>query len=295
MNTKKPIFTGCATALVTPFKDGEIDFDALCGLIDFQIDSGVSAIVVLGTTGESCTISYEERDEIIKVARDKIGKRVPLIVGAGSNNTKIAINLTQGAQNLGADAVLLVTPYYNKATERGLVEHYKAIASESDLPIILYSVPSRTGVKITQGTLDGLCRCENIVAIKEASGDISELEGKISRFYDRYDFYSGCDELILPTYSLGGKGVISAVANVIPQKIATLCALFENGHIKEATALALKISPLIKEMFAEVNPIPAKCALSIMNRCENDLRLPLTPSSREEQIRALLEENGLIN
>ena len=290
MKLKKPIFQGCATAIVTPFKDSKIDFETFCRLIDFQIEQGVSALVVLGTTGESPTVTYEEREELICVAVEKIAHRVPLIVGTGSNDTKRAVNLTQGAQKLGADAVLVVTPYYNKATENGLSAHFKAVASESDLPIILYNIPSRTGVRISERTLEALCDTQSIVAVKEASGDIGELERKIARFGNRFDFYSGCDELILPAYSLGGKGVISAVANVIPDKISTLCALFEQKRIDEAIALARKISPIISEMFAEVNPIPVKCALSLMGMCENELRLPLTPSTRAEQIRRVLAE-----
>lgn len=291
MKREKPIFTGCATALVTPFKDGKIDYGALGTLIDFQIDNGVSALVVLGTTGESPTIRDEERDGIVEYAKKKINGRVPLIVGTGSNCTEKAIKMTQGAQKLGADAALVVTPYYNKATERSLIEHYKTIARATELPIILYNVPSRTSVKITAGVLDGLAEVDNIVAVKEASGDISELEGKMALFINRYDFYSGCDELVLPTYSLGGKGVISAVSNAIPKEMATLCALFEAGDTKRAAELALKISPFIKEMFAEVNPIPVKCALSVMGLCENSLRLPLAPSSREDKIREMIGSN----
>lgn len=293
MNSKNLIFSGCATAIVTPFKNGEVDFYALEELIKRQLSSGVSALVVLGTTGESPTVSDREREEIIRLSKQVIASRVPLIVGTGSNCTERCVKLTQGALKLGADACLCVTPYYNKATDKGLYLHYRAVAKSADIPIILYNVPSRTGVKLSQGALDMISELDNVVAIKEASGDVSEIEGKIARFGDRFAFYSGCDELILPIYSLGGHGVISAVANVAPDKISELCALFERGETEKATALALSLSPLIKEMFAEVNPIPIKCALSQLGLCENELRLPLTPSDREGKILDVLSAYSL--
>lgn len=294
MNTKKMVFSGCATAIVTPFKDSEIDFYALGVLIERQIEAGVSAIVLLGTTGESPTISKSEREKIIAYAREKIGTRVPLIVGAGANCTKDAIKKTKIAERLGADAVLSVTPYYNKATDRGVAEHYLRIADSTELPIILYNVPSRTGLKLSCATLELLKDVQSIVAIKEASGDVSEIEGKIARFGDYFHFYSGCDELVLPIYSLGGRGVISAASNVIPKEMATLCALFEQNDVVSATALALKIEPVIRELFAEVNPIPAKGALSLMGLCENELRLPLTPSTRLPELKDVLARAGVI-
>lgn len=294
MNTKKLVFEGCATALVTPFKDGKIDFEALGALIDFQIENGVSALVILGTTGESPCVDFGERDEVVAFAKEKIGARVPMLVGTGTNNTKTTIKLTQGAQKLGADGALLVTPYYNKATQRGLCEHYKEIARESDLPLILYNVPSRTGMRLGIEALEGLCDSESIVGIKEASGDIGELERKMSRFGEYFHFYSGCDELILPTYALGGRGVISAVANVIPSKIVTLCELCAKNERKEAIRLASELSSFIHEMFAEVNPIPVKCALSLMGLCQNELRLPLTPSTREKEITRELSRLALL-
>ncbi len=294
MNTKKLVFSGCATALVTPFKDGKIDFDALGALIDFQIENGVNALVLLGTTGESPTVDALEREDMIAFTKYKIDSRVPLIVGVGSNSTKNAIKLTQGAQKQGADALLCVTPYYNKSTQAGLGEHYLEIAKSTSLPLILYNVPSRTGLRLGIESLYPLCEIENIVAIKEASGDIRELEDKMARFGDYFHFYSGCDELILPTYSLGGVGVISAVANVIPKKIATLCALIQQNDLKGAISLARSISPIIRELFYEVNPIPVKKALSLMGMCENELRLPLTPSSREAELREMLSAHGII-
>ena len=284
MNTKTKVFEGCATALVTPFKDSKADFNAMERLIERQIESGVGAIVILGTTGESPTVAYDERDAIIECARDVIGNRARLIVGAGSNSTKNAQILTQGAEKLGADAVLCVTPYYNKATPSSLAMHYKEIAKSTSLPVILYNVPSRTGVSLGMQTLKELGEIENIVGVKEASGDVCELERKIAELGDKLWFYTGCDELILPSYSVGAVGVISAVANVIPKEIATLCAKIKANEWEKARELTHALSALIKELYAEVNPIPVKCALSQMGLIENELRLPLAPSSRETQI-----------
>ncbi len=284
MNTKIKPINGCATALVTPFKNGEIDFEATQRLIERQLRSGVGAIVALGTTGESPTITYEERDEFIKYCAKVIKGRAKLIVGTGSNSTKTAQKLTQGAMEIGADAVLCVTPYYNKSTPKSLALHYKEIAKSTPLPVILYNVPSRTGVNLTSETLDDLCEIENVVAIKEASGDICDLERKIARFGDAFWFYSGCDELVLPSYSVGAVGVISAVANVIPSEMATLCALIEKNEWEMAKGLTHSLSSLVKELYAEVNPVPVKCALSLLGLCENELRLPLSPSTREKQI-----------
>lgn len=288
MNTKIKPINGVATALVTPFKNGEIDFEATKVLIERQIESGVYAIVVLGTTGESPTITYEERDELIRFSKEVINGRARLIVGTGSNSTKTAQRLTQDATKLGADALLCVTPYYNKSTPKSLATHYKEIAKSTSLPVILYNVPSRTGVSLTSETLCELCDIENIVGIKEASGDICELERKIATFGDSFWFYSGSDELVLPSYSVGAVGVISAVANVIPCEMATLCRLIEENKWEKARELTHKISPLIRELYAEVNPVPVKCALSLLELCENELRLPLAPSTREKQIMAEL-------
>lgn len=284
MNTKEKPFEGCATALVTPFKNGKTDLEALPRLIERQLEAGVGAIVMLGTTGESPTIAYEERDEIIKCAKNTIKGRAKLIVGTGSNSTKNAQKLTQGAEKLGADGVLCVTPYYNKATPASLALHYREIAKSTTLPVILYNVPSRTGVRLGVETLRELSEVENIVGVKEASGDICELERKIAELGDAFWFYSGCDELVLPSYSVGASGVISAVANVIPREIATLCALIEKNEWHKARELTHALSPLIKELYAEVNPVPVKCALSQLGLIENELRLPLAPSSRENQI-----------
>lgn len=284
MNTKRKLINGCATAIITPFRNGEVDFEALKSLIERQILSGVESLVVLGTTGESPTVSYEERDEIIRTSKEAINGRARLIVGTGSNSTKTAQKLTQVAEKLGADGVLCVTPYYNKATPTSLATHYKEIAGATDLPVILYNVPSRTGVSLTTDTLDELTDVPNIVGVKEATGDVLDLERKIARYGERFLFYSGSDELVLPSYSVGAVGVISAVANVIPCEMVTLCQLIEQNEWQRARELTHKISPLIKELYREVNPVAVKCALSLLGLCKNELRLPLAPSSRENQI-----------
>ena len=250
MNTKTKVFEGCATALVTPFKNDTADLEAIPRLIDRQIEGGVSAIVMLGTTGESPTISYDERDAIIECAREAIGGRAKLIVGTGSNSTKNAQILTQGAQKMGADAVLCVTPYYNKATQSSLAMHYKEIAKSTTLPVILYNVPSRTGVSLGVQALRELCEVENIVGIKEASADVCELERKIAEFKNHFWFYTGCDELVLPSYSVGAIGVISAVANLIPREMATLCTKIRQGDWNGARELTHTLSPLIRELYS---------------------------------------------
>ena len=292
--TKQTLFKGSATAIVTPFRDGGIDYEAFGDLIDFQIENGTDALVVLGTTGESATISESERYEIIAFAKRRINKRVPLIVGSGTNNTQVSLRYSKSAESQGADGLLIVTPYYNKATERGLIEHYSVIAKSVDVPIILYNVPSRTGVNIPISVYKALSSIENIVAIKEASGNISYLTEIIHACYGGYDIYSGCDELTLPILSLGGKGVISVVSNIVPKIMHTLCHEFENGDHQKSTELQLYLCPLIKEMFKEVNPIPIKTALFLMGKIQNELRLPLCQSTRQDSIEAVLKQYNLI-
>ena len=294
MKSAKDVFVGCATALVTPFTDKGIDYESYGKLIDWQIENGANALVVLGTTGESATIDEFERIELISYAKERIGGRVPLIVGTGSNSTKRTQNFTYGAENCGADAILVVTPYYNKASIKGLIEHYKAVAESTSLPMILYNVPSRTGLDMGTPTLEGLYDVKNIVAIKEASGNLIRAERILKEFGDRYTVYSGCDELVLPILSIGGKGVISAVSNIVPSEISTLCREFFNGNIKESQKIQLSLYNLIEEMFAEVNPIPVKTALSIMGRCKDILRLPMCQSTRKDRIKEILAEYKLI-
>ena len=294
MKSTKDVFKGCATALVTPFTDKGIDYESYGKLIDWQIEKGANALVVLGTTGESATIDEFERIELISFAKDRIGGRVPLIVGTGSNSTKRTQNFTYGAENCGADAILVVTPYYNKASIKGLIEHYKAIAESTALPVILYNVPSRTGLDMGTPTLEGLYDVKNIVAVKEASGNVVRAERILKEFGDRYTVYSGCDELILPILSLGGKGVISAVSNIAPAEISTLCREFFKGNIKESQKIQLSLYDLIDEMFAEVNPIPIKTALALMGKCKDIFRLPMCESTRKDKIREMLIRYKLI-
>lgn len=294
MSRKKCLFFGSGTAIVTPFSQGEVDYEAFGELIDFQLSSGTDAIIVLGTTGEASTVYENERSEIISFAKKKINKKVPLIVGTGNPATSVAIRYSKNAQEMGADGCLVVTPYYNKATERGLYEHYEAIAKSVSIPIIMYNVPSRTGVNIPLSVYGKLKDVENIVGIKEASGNIGYVQELISLYGDYYDIYSGCDDLILPTLALGGKGVVSVVSNIVPSYVHQLCKEFETGNMEKSRELQLFLSPLIKEMFQEVNPIPIKTALYIMGMCKNEFRLPMCKSTREKQIREILERYALV-
>ncbi|MBO5287389.1 MAG: 4-hydroxy-tetrahydrodipicolinate synthase [Clostridia bacterium] len=293
MGRKRTIFTGCATALVTPFFGNEVDYNALSELIEFQLSRGVDALVLLGTTGEASCITESERRELIAFAKRKINARVPLIVGTGSNSTEVAVRYTKMAEELGADGCLVVTPYYNKASDKGLEMHYKEIAKSVKIPIILYNVPSRTGVNIPMSVYGALSKMDNIVAVKEACGNIAYISELASKYGDYFDIYSGCDELILPILSLGGKGVISVVSNIVPSYVHQLCREFSEGSREKSLELQLYLNPLIKEMFAEVNPIPIKTALSQMSLCKADFRLPLCHSTRREQISKILKKYKL--
>ena len=292
---KHTIFTGAATALITPFKNGVIDYDAYGKILEAQIEGGISALVVAGTTGESSTLTDEEHREIIRYAVEKVAGRVPIIAGTGSNDTSYAIELSKFACSVGADALLLVTPYYNKAIQNGLYEHFKAIAESCDKPCILYNVPSRTGCNILPDTAARLADIDNIVAIKEASSDISQIAELAAKCGDTLDIYSGNDNQILPIMSLGGKGVISVLSNVLPAETSEICSKFLSGDIAGALELQLKYLPFINALFSEVNPIPAKAAMARLGRCENTLRLPLTPMSeaKAEHMYKIMEELGL--
>jgi len=294
MKNKKELPRGCITAIVTPFTENGIDLEAYGELIDYQIEAGVSGIVSLGTTGESPTVDEGERRELISFAKERIGGRVPLIVGTGSNDTRKTQKYTRDAEECGADGILAVTPYYNKASIKGLIEHYKQVASATELPVILYNVPSRTGLDMGTPTLEGVYDVENIVAVKEASGSVVRAERILNFFGNRYMIYSGCDELTLPILSVGGVGVISAVSNVAPKEISTLCRAFFDGDIKKSAEIQLRLYDLIDEMFAEVNPIPIKTALSLMGKCADIFRLPMCSSTRRDNIKACLEKYGII-
>ncbi len=273
----KTIFTGAGTAIITPFNENGVDYEKFAKLIDWQIEEGIDSLIVGGTTGEGSTLTDEEHREIIKFSVEQAKGRVPIIAGTGSNDTDYAVDLTKYAAEVGADAALVVTPYYNKATQKGLIKMYEVIADASDIPLILYNVPSRTGVAIEPKTLAVLADHPNICGLKEANGDISKIIEEFSLVGDKIDIYSGNDDQVIPVLSMGGKGVISVLSNVLPKETSNMCKLFFDGKIKEAAAEQLRMLPLINALFSEVNPIPAKAAMAAMGYCEDSLRLPLTP------------------
>ena len=284
---KKEIFRGVATALITPTNQKGIDFNSLEKLINWQIDEGVNAIVIAGTTGEGSTLSDSEHKELFEVSYSIINKRTKMIAGTGSNDTNYAISLAKFAYNLGVDATLVVTPYYNKTTQKGLIKMYSEIANSADIPMILYNVPSRTGVNIEPETCLQLSKIENIVGIKEASGNLSKIMELFNLVSDKLSIYSGNDDEIVPFLSMGGKGVISVLSNLLPKETVKMCDSFFDGNIIESRNLQLKYLPLIKSLFSEVNPIPIKSAMSKIGYCENYLRLPLVPMDKEKEEKML--------
>lgn len=285
MGEKLLPFEGVATALVTPFTDdGAIDYTALSQLIEFQISSGIDAIVILGTTGESSTLTHEERISFIEYSVKAIHGRVPLITGVGTNDTKYSAKLAHDACQCGADALLVVTPYYNKTSNEGLIAHFSKITEASSVPIILYTVPSRTGMSIPLSVYRKLAELDNIVAVKEASGNISAITDICAEFADEaFAVYSGNDEMIIPTLSVGGRGVISVLANIMPHETTELCRNFLGGNIHLARKQQLRLNTLIHALFSEVNPIPVKCACSMMGLCNDAMRLPLTQLCEEKR------------
>ncbi|MBQ8689698.1 MAG: 4-hydroxy-tetrahydrodipicolinate synthase [Clostridia bacterium] len=293
---KNTVFTGVATAIVTPLTRDGIDYIKFGELIDWQIAEGVDAIVAVGTTGEGSTLDDAEHREAIRFCVERVAGRVPVIAGTGSNDTAYAIDLTRFACECGADAMLLVTPYYNKATQRGLIESFRAIADASTKPCILYNVPSRTGCNLTPASAAILAEHPNIVAIKEASGNISQIAELARLVGDKMDIYSGNDDQIVPILSLGGKGVISVLSNIMPKATHEICYRFFEGDIKGSLDLQLELLPLINSLFCEVNPIPVKAAVSAMGFCENYVRLPLTPMEPENEavMLRLMKEQNLI-
>jgi len=272
---KQIIFEGCGTAISTPFKDEGINFDELGKLIDFQINNKVDSIIVCGTTGESSTMTLEEKKQTIKYTVDKVAKRIPVIAGTGGNNTKDVIELSKFSESIGADGLLIVTPYYNKTTQKGLIEHYKAISSQTNLPIILYNVPSRTGLNILPDTCLELSKINNIVAIKEASGNISQIAKIVSLCGNDLYIYSGNDDQIVPILSLGGKGVISVLSNIAPKYTHDIVENYLNGNVQKSTKMQLDAIDLIDNLFSEVNPIPVKAALNMLGYDFRTPRLPL--------------------
>ena len=293
---KNTVFTGAATAIITPFKNNKIDYTAFAHLIDWQINEGIDAIVVCGTTGEGSTLTDEEHREAIEFAVKHIAGRVPVIAGTGSNDIAYAIDLTKFACEAGADAMLVVTPYYNKATQKGLYESFVAIADASTKPIILYNVPSRTGCNLLPATVAKLAEHPNIVAIKEACGSISQVAEVAALTRGKLDIYSGNDDQIVPIMSLGGKGVISVLSNLMPRETSEMCHKFLSGDVAGSAEMQLDLLDLINTLFCEVNPIPVKAAMAAMGYCENTLRLPLTPmeTENEKKLLALMRAQNLI-
>ena len=293
---KKTIFTGAATAIVTPFKNGVVDYDMYGTLIDWQIEQGIDAIVTVGTTGEGPTLTHEEHREVIRYCVEKVAHRVPVIAGTGSNCTEEAIGLTKFAAQVGADAALLVTPYYNKATQAGLVASFTAVADAADLPCVLYNVPGRTGCNIQPATVAKLAEHPMICAVKEASGNISQVAQIAALAGDKIDIYSGNDDQVVPIMALGGKGVISVLSNVAPAETVEMCRRMLAGDVAGARELQLKYLPLIDALFCEVNPIPVKAAMAAMGYGENSLRLPLTcmEPAHEERLLGCMRDLGII-
>ena len=293
---KNTVFKGAATAIITPFKNGEIDYESFGRLIDWQIEEGIAAIVAVGTTGEGSTLTDQEHKDAIKFCVEKVAGRVPVIAGTGSNDITYAIELTKYSCEVGADAMLLVTPYYNKATQKGLVASFKAIADASTKPCILYNVPSRTGCNLLPATVLELSEHPNIVGIKEASGNISQIAELCAFVGDKIDVYSGNDDQIVPVLSLGGVGVISVLSNLMPAATQKMCDDYLSGNVEDARRVQLSLLPLVNALFCEVNPIPVKAAMAAMGYCENSLRLPLTvmEEAHEKTLLALMKEQGLI-
>ena len=292
------VFTGAGVAIVTPFKEnGEVNYEKFAELIEFQIVNGTDAIIVCGTTGESSTLTHEEHLDVIRYCVEKVAGRIPVVAGTGSNCTETAVYLSTEAEKYGADALLLVTPYYNKATQNGLYKHFKTVADAVKLPCILYNVPSRTGCNIAPETAVSLCsEVENIVGIKEASGDISQVAKLMALADGRVDLYSGNDDQIVPLLSLGGKGVISVLSNVAPRQTHDICAKFFAGDVEGSCKEQLRAIPLCKALFCEVNPIPVKKALNLMAKEAGILRMPLTEMEEENaaKLEKVMKEYGIL-
>lgn len=291
-----PIFRGVATALITPTTPEGVDYEAFGRVIDWQIEEGINALVIAGTTGEGTTLSDAEHREVLKFAVDRIAGRVPMIAGTGSNDTAYAIELSRYACSIGVDGLLVVTPYYNKATQKGLIEMYTAIADAVTKPIILYNVPSRTGVAIEPSTYAALADHPMIAGIKEANGDITKIVQAFSLVGDKLSIYSGNDDQITPILSMGGQGVISVLSNIAPRQTVELCDRFFAGDVAGSAALQCEMFDLIKALFSEVNPIPVKAAMAELGFCQNYLRLPLTPmdEAKKAVLFDLMRQQGIL-
>ena len=294
--TSNPIFRGAATALITPTNADGVDYDRFGRLLDWQVESGIDALVIAGTTGEGSTLSDEEHREVLKYAVERVAGRVPMIAGTGSNDTAYAVSLSRYACELNYDGLLVVTPYYNKATQNGLIRMYSTIADAVTKPIIMYNVPSRTGVNIEPSTYLALADHPNIQAIKEANGNISKIVETAALVGDKLDIYSGNDDQVVPILAMGGAGVISVLSNVLPTQTAEMCARFFRGDLAGSAALQCEYMPLIQALFSEVNPIPVKAAMAAMGWCENYVRLPLTEMEpvHAEKLFGIMRGHGLI-
>ena len=293
---KNTIFKGMATAIVTPMTADGIDYEALGRFIDFQIENGINAIVVMGTTGENATIEYADQKEIIRFTVEKVAKRVPVIAGTGTNNTAHVLHNTKNACEVGADAILVVTPYYNKATQNGLYEHFKTVADASTVPVILYNVPGRTGCNLLPKTVARLAEHPNIVGLKEATGNMAQMVEIMHLCGDKIDIYSGEDALTVSMMAMGGAGTISVLSNVAPKEAVAMTDACLAGDYATAAKMQCDLLPLINALFSEVNPIPAKAGVSAMGFGEENLRLPLTPMEEQnaEKLYALMAEQNLI-
>ncbi|MGM9626107.1 MAG: 4-hydroxy-tetrahydrodipicolinate synthase [Eubacteriales bacterium] len=289
------IFEGAATALITPLTPDGVDYESFGRLIDWQIASGIDALVIAGTTGEGSTLTDEEHRDVLQYAVQRAAGRVPMIAGTGSNDTAYAVDLTKFACEIGYDAMLVVTPYYNKATQRGLVRMYACIADASTKPLVLYNVPSRTGVSIEPATYAELADHPMIAAIKEANGNISKIAETIALVGDKLDIYSGNDDQIVPILSLGGKGVISVLSNLLPGETSRIVRSYLSGDVRGAAKMQLDYLDLINALFCEVNPIPVKAAMHAMGYCSDDIRLPLTPmeDAHRQKLLALMRKHGI--
>lgn len=294
---KKTLFKGTGVAIVTPFnEDLSVNYDVFEKLLKFNIENGTDAVIVCGTTGESATLNDEEHKDVIEFAVKTVNGKIPVIAGTGSNDTKYAVELSKHAQQMGVDGLLVVTPYYNKATQQGLITHYTKIADSVDIPVIIYNVPSRTGCNVEPETIKTLSKHKNIVGVKEASGNISQVAKIAALCGDEIDIYSGNDDQILPILSLGGKGVISVMSNILPKETHDICQLFFDGKFKESLELSNKLNKISHDLFLEVNPIPVKAALELMGYDAMSLRLPLTSmsQSKKEILKNSMKELGLI-
>ena len=290
------MFTGSLVAIVTPFRKGKVDERALADLIEWQIAHGTNGIVPCGTTGESATLSHDEHNRVIELTVEVVRRRVPVVAGTGSNSTDEAITLTKHARQAGADAALLITPYYNKPTQEGLYRHYRAVAEAVDLPLVLYNIPGRTGVNMLPATIARLTALPTIVGVKEGSGSVQQASDLVQMCGDRLTVLAGDDALTLPMMAVGGKGVITVTANIVPAEMARLVAAFAEGKIEEARRIHFKLSPLFAALFFETNPIPVKEALSLMGKIDPELRLPLCSMAQDtrEKLVQVLKDASLI-